>query len=248
MNELAILFIAQPDGRPVVDSRIVAERFGKQHGHVLRDIDGLLEQAPGCLSNFGGGYYTLPATGARRHRLFLMDRDGFTLLAMGFTGPEALQWKLKFIEAFNQLEAKANEALTPAQVLLRRVQLMVEVETRLTRVEAVVDDVERLREDLRRVDNFRAASLPATARPTVFLQPQDAVSKFNALLPRSQVKLPYDESIAEYLREAYRAARADSGALPGDMYLVRFGRMRARYPEGWAIGQLWDLYYRRYGG
>ena len=33
-----------------------------------------------------------------------MDRDGFSLLVMGFTGKKALEWKLKYIDAFNQME------------------------------------------------------------------------------------------------------------------------------------------------
>ena len=36
--------------------------------------------------------------------MYLMNRDGFSLLAMGFTGKEAVEWKLKYIEAFNAME------------------------------------------------------------------------------------------------------------------------------------------------
>jgi phage regulator Rha-like protein len=38
------------------------------------------------------------------NRQYLLTRDGFTLLVMGFTGQKALQWKLKYIEAFNAME------------------------------------------------------------------------------------------------------------------------------------------------
>lgn len=40
----------------------------------------------------------------KTYKCYLMNRDGFSLLAMGFTGKEALQWKLKYIEAFNKME------------------------------------------------------------------------------------------------------------------------------------------------
>ncbi|WP_267878770.1 Rha family transcriptional regulator [Oleidesulfovibrio alaskensis] len=42
----------------------------------------------------------------QEYRMFLMDRDGFSLLVMGFTGNKALAWKLKYIEAFNRMEAE----------------------------------------------------------------------------------------------------------------------------------------------
>lgn len=41
----------------------------------------------------------------RERRVIYMNRDGFTILAMGFTGKKALQFKLKYIEAFNKMEA-----------------------------------------------------------------------------------------------------------------------------------------------
>lgn len=41
--------------------------------------------------------------------MFYMNRDGFTLLAMGFTGSKAMEFKLKYIEAFNQMEKKIKE-------------------------------------------------------------------------------------------------------------------------------------------
>jgi Rha family phage regulatory protein len=79
----------------------VADCFGKQHKHVLRDIDNLISTSPdlGPSSHFQGGDY-IDAKGETK-RQFTMTRDGFMLLAMGFTGTEALQWKLLYIEAFN---------------------------------------------------------------------------------------------------------------------------------------------------
>jgi Rha family phage regulatory protein len=116
MNELVPVeadFEHDVNGRPVVDSRKVAERFKKQHKHVLRDIDNLIERgAP--QSNFGPGSFTHPDTGAQEHRCFKINRDGFTLLAMGFTGDEALRWKLAYIELFNRMEAALT---TPPQLI-----------------------------------------------------------------------------------------------------------------------------------
>jgi len=64
-------------------------REGKRHDNVIRDIDALIAQAPATGSNFGGSEYA-DASG-KKNRCFVMDRDGFMLLAMGFTEEEALK-------------------------------------------------------------------------------------------------------------------------------------------------------------
>ena len=77
-------------------SRDVAAFFGKRHDHVLRDIKALIENAPTTAPNFGASSYT-DSTG-RSLPAYEMTRDGFTLLAMGFTGKTALAFKVRYIE------------------------------------------------------------------------------------------------------------------------------------------------------
>lgn len=89
----------------VTDSRSVAEHFGKAHNHVMRDIKNLL----GGLSNFGHTPMFHETTyvddqNGQTYPMYLMNRDGFSLLVMGFTGEKALEWKLKYINAFNAME------------------------------------------------------------------------------------------------------------------------------------------------
>lgn len=52
------------------------------------------------------------AENGHTYRLIFMNRDGFSLLVMGFTGKEAFEWKLRYIEAFNHMEAIARERQT----------------------------------------------------------------------------------------------------------------------------------------
>lgn len=85
----------------VTDSRSVAEHFGKEHKHVLEAIDNLVAQNSATKNMFLG--QTREYRG-RDFRYYLMNRDGFSLLVMGFTGKAALNWKLKYIEAFNMME------------------------------------------------------------------------------------------------------------------------------------------------
>lgn len=94
------------DGETFASSRDVAAFFGKEHRNILRDIDALIAAEPKMgMLNFEQTPYVEPATG-QTYRAFNMDRDGFTILAMGFTGVKALKWKLRYIEAFNAMEAE----------------------------------------------------------------------------------------------------------------------------------------------
>lgn len=88
INELGIVI---ENNRPVVSSRKVAEVFEKEHKHVMRDIKALDCDTEFNQSNFGLVEYR-DAKGEMRPE-YLMTRDGFTLLAMGFTGAKAMQWQ-----------------------------------------------------------------------------------------------------------------------------------------------------------
>ena len=92
------------DGIPCTTSLIVAETFGKRHDHVLRDIEKIKAQVSESFSqpNFGAANYT-DAQGKTRI-MYLLTRDGLTLLVMGYTGKEAMKFKLAYIEAFNCME------------------------------------------------------------------------------------------------------------------------------------------------
>ena len=90
----------------VVSSRDVAEHFGKQHKDVLKAIENIKAQNCALTSMF---YETTYESGTGKHyKMYLMNRDGFSLLVMGFTGAKALEWKLKYIEAFNAMEKELN--------------------------------------------------------------------------------------------------------------------------------------------
>ena len=88
----------------------VATVFGKQHAKVMRDCRNLMAQLPPeyRLANFGETVYMRenPSGGAMiASTVITISRDGFTLLAMGFTGAKALMFKLAYIRAFNDMAA-----------------------------------------------------------------------------------------------------------------------------------------------
>lgn len=119
MNDLVRI-----DNKQVVtDSRNVAEHFGKRHDHVLRDIENLIGGLPkngDTPEMFHLDSYINEQNG-QSYPIYLMNRDGFSLLVMGFTGKKALEWKLKYIEAFNAMEAwlKKVPQLSPAEEMAR---------------------------------------------------------------------------------------------------------------------------------
>lgn len=111
------------NGHPTTLSTQVAEYFGKNHQHVTRDIRNLIDKCPDLgVSNFGQTTYK--DSQGKNQPCYRMDRKGFVLLAMGFTGEQALQFKIAYIDAFDEMEAKLRgdnlsqgNTLTPAQQL-----------------------------------------------------------------------------------------------------------------------------------
>ena len=101
------------DGKVLVSSRIVAEDFKKAHDKVCRDIDNLKTQSPKLEVEKYFIESSYKSDRGRTYKEYLMNRDGFSLLVMGFTGKEALQWKLKYIEAFNKMEEELIECRAP---------------------------------------------------------------------------------------------------------------------------------------
>ena len=94
-------------GHPVTTSPGIAERFGRNHKDVLRAIEKLIADIPDpefSRRNFAPSNYT-NARG-KTYPAYHLTRDGFALLAMGFIGPQALAWKIAFLDAFNALEAE----------------------------------------------------------------------------------------------------------------------------------------------
>ncbi len=102
------------DGQPRVSSLDITEKFGKPHKDVLAAIRKLMNDLPNEFieRNFSPSEYT-DSTG-RKLPMFSLTRDGFSLLAMGFTGKRALEWKVKYIEAFNAMEKELLKKPAPA--------------------------------------------------------------------------------------------------------------------------------------
>ncbi|MDT2531879.1 Rha family transcriptional regulator [Enterococcus raffinosus] len=142
MTDLVIM----KDRQAVTSSLQVAENFEKNHQHVLRDIDGLKEGVQNWTDLFYEDTYIHPQN-KQEYRVIYMNRDGFTILAMGFTGKKALQFKLKYIDAFNQMEEHIKQQLDTSnlspelQFMNSVVQSLAKQELETKRVETKVDHI-----------------------------------------------------------------------------------------------------------
>ena len=97
------IILSTQNGEPVASSRQIAENFGKEHKNVIQAVANLVAENSAAKSMF---YETTFENRGKQYPMYLMNRDGFSLLVMGFTGKAALEWKLKYIQAFNEMEKK----------------------------------------------------------------------------------------------------------------------------------------------
>ena len=135
MNEL--VFRGQND-QVITTSLLVAETFEKEHRNVLKSIRKLMSATNVAVAQMFDETTYVNEQG-KEQPMFVMNRDGFTLLAMGFSGEKALEFKVKYINAFNKMEAELKsqqtKQLSAAESLLQSVQLLVAHERQLAILE-----------------------------------------------------------------------------------------------------------------
>lgn len=135
-SKLENIHIKNEKGVMTVSSREVAENFGKRHDKLLSEIERMYEKQTDkwCAQNGGTPMFFkttyIHEQNKQEYPMYLMNRDGFSLLVMGFTGVQALQWKIKYIEAFNKMEQyiKSKQKSLPSNYKEALKQLLVEVE------------------------------------------------------------------------------------------------------------------------
>ena len=153
-------------GNPVTNSLLVAEKFEKDHKNVMQSITNLLRTAENSAVRnmfFETTYYN---SQNKKQPKYVMTRDGFTLLVMGFTGEKALSFKIDFIEAFNKMET-AMKSLDPANLSkLEILQMAIESENKAIALETEVkalkpkaDFADRVIDTDNKVDIGQAAKL-----------------------------------------------------------------------------------------
>lgn len=212
VNDITIL---NQKGNLVVGSREVAKNFEKRHDHVLRDIDNIKES--GVTQNWGDLFYEttyVHPQNKQEYREILMNRDGFTLLAMGFTGRQALEWKLKYIDAFNEMEEKIKNQAIPTD-LSPELQVLINLELKQRQIEQKTEILEH------RVNSLDATNIDGTPRQRL----NEMVRKYaydNGLL--------YPQAWKTF-RKSFNTAYGTNIELRKINYQEKHGIKRLTYPE-----------------
>jgi Rha family phage regulatory protein len=101
--ELAMATIQPKEAVLGVLSTQVAEKFGKEHKNVLRDIENLISTVDAEFSRLNFEPSTYVDGRGKTHSAYILTEAGFSLLVMGFTGEEAVKWKIAYITAFQRM-------------------------------------------------------------------------------------------------------------------------------------------------
>ena len=137
--------VVMKEQQAVTTSLQVAVRFEKRHDNILRDVEALKEDVLNFEEMFFEG--DEPDSYNRPRKIYYMNRDGFTLLAMGFTGKEALRFKLQYINAFNEMENHIKQQmdmsnLSPElQLMANLVNNMAKQEMAQKQLETKIDNI-----------------------------------------------------------------------------------------------------------
>ena len=141
MNELVF---RNSEGTPVTTSFLVAEAFGKAHKNVLRDIENLECSDHLRALNFEPSLKIreIANGGHKEERFYYIGKDGFTFLAMGYTGKKAAEFKEKYIAAFNAMERTIQQGTALTQQFMEtQMQMM---EQMMTLCNSLMQRLERL--------------------------------------------------------------------------------------------------------
>ena len=159
MSEL--INVQQVDAQLLVSSREIATNFEKQHKHVIEKIENTRAENSAIQEMFIESTYI--ASNGKTNKEFLITRDGFSLLVMGFTGSKAMNWKLRYIEAFNKMEQQLKNPFSNMSKELQAILLVdkrqQELDNSITTIEDKMTVNYELAENLRSAINCRAVEL-----------------------------------------------------------------------------------------
>lgn len=139
-----LINIVNQNGNLVVSSREVAKNFEKRHADVTKAIQDLINKAGSAekvaylYNQFIYSEYQESQNG-QYYPEYLLTRDGFSLLVMGFTGQKAFEWKLIYIEAFNKMEETIKNQLVTTN-LSPQLQLLINMELKQKELETAITE------------------------------------------------------------------------------------------------------------
>lgn len=210
----------------VTTSRLVAEKFEKDHSKVLRAIRELGCSVKFTEANFGLSEYT-DSTG-RKLPEYIITKDGFSFLVMGFTGGQAAKFKEDFINAFNKMEG-ALKPKTPLESSAALLKVLVYHQEEMERQNAKLTAHETQLSQLQQwVQNFEI---------TKEGEPFYTIMGYAALRHK-----PVNIQLAAKLGKLASPRCKDLGIELGRIKDPRFGMINT-YPES-VLSELFDEYFQ----
>lgn len=220
MQELVIL----KNKEAVTTSLQVAEAFEKKHKHVLEAIESVKRSVENSANvedvlNFEQMFVegNEPDTYGRSRRVFFMNRDGFSLLAMGFTGSKAISFKLKFIEAFNEMEKSIKERMIAIPTTHREMAMLALAANEETneRVDAIESDLNDLKNnqllaepDYRTISNMvrnkirvicNQQHLNSKAKAELFKDLNGGIKRITGAVARNRIKAKQFDDVTDFI-------------------------------------------------
>ncbi|MBK4782762.1 Rha family transcriptional regulator [Enterococcus faecium] len=224
MQELVIL----KNKEAVTTSLQVAEAFEKQHKNVIQAIEDKIQSAENSAhyqQMFAVGSYE--DSRGRKQKIYYMNRDGFTFIAMGFTGRKADEFKLKYIKAFNEMEEaikafnEMEKAIKEQQIVLptthREIALLALAANEETneRVDAIESDLNDLKNnqllaepDYRTISNMvrnkirvicNQQHLNSKAKAELFKDLNGGIKRITGAVARNRIKAKQFDDVIEFI-------------------------------------------------
>lgn len=224
----------------LTNSLLVAHKFGKKHKHVLQSIRHILETAenPSVLQMFEMHSYINEQN--KQQPMYVMNRDGFAMLAMGFTGKEALKFKADFIDAFNKMEqtllGNQLQPRTQAEIILAQAQQLVQQEKRMLAIENKQQDIENKQQDIEQ----RQQTIEEKVSEIAVRTKTDAkYSTIVGFANRFGIRVPLEKAamLGGIASQQCRMYKLETGRIPDP----RFGSVKT-YPDS----VLYDVFEKQY--
>lgn len=131
------------DNQAVVSSRQIAENFGKRHVEVLDAVREIVKCVDFSTPPMFHETTYIHEQNKQKYPEFIMNRDGFSLLVMGFTGKSALEWKIKYIKAFNSMEARI-KPMTMLEIIAANAQALVDHDKQIKQIQNEVTGIREI--------------------------------------------------------------------------------------------------------
>ncbi|NTQ95961.1 Rha family transcriptional regulator [Enterococcus faecium] len=214
MQELVIL----KNKEAVTTSLQVAEAFEKQHKNVIQAIEDKIHSAENSAhyqQMFAVGSYE--DSRGRKQKIYYMNRDGFTFIAMGFTGRKADEFKLKYIKAFNEMEKSIKERMITIPTTHREMAMLALAANEETneRVDAIESDLNDLKNnqllaepDYRTISNMvrnkirvicNQQHLNSKAKAELFKDLNGGIKRITGAVARNRIKAKQFDDVIEFI-------------------------------------------------